>query len=137
MHQVDHAARGGYKSVELFLTDYQGRRHFQDHEIVAADLGQNAVIVIEPHDNDLSEHALVNMAKRFKRRAQLQMAGSLKFDSRHHTHTADFANHLIARERVAKSLAQNFTRDERAFTEILLFENVKRGEARAWTWNFR
>src|ERR1022692_5253097 len=45
VHQVDHAARGGDKFIELFLSDYQRRRYFQDHEIVAADLSENAVIV--------------------------------------------------------------------------------------------
>ncbi len=43
MHQVDHAARGGDKNlIELFLTDYERRRYFQDHEIVAAYLSENA-----------------------------------------------------------------------------------------------
>ena len=100
---------------------------------IAADLGENTVIVIEPHNDDLPEHAAVNVAKSFKRRAQLQLFRRLKFDTRHHAHAADFADHFIARERIAEALAQNFSHDEGAFAQIFPFEYVERSEGRPWT----
>src|SRR5258708_1116617 len=97
VHQLHHRGDCVDERVDLLVTYYQGRRHFQNHEAVAADLGENTVVAIHPHDYYLPKHAAVNVHERFKRHAEAHLLGSLKFNPREHAHAADLAHHFVIR----------------------------------------
>ena len=58
------------KLVDLTIGDHERRRHFQHHEVIAADLRENAVVSKQAHHDDLPEHRRMDGHECFKRNAQ-------------------------------------------------------------------
>ena len=79
--QFDYLAGCRYKFGNLGLRNDQRRSDFQHHEVVSADLGKDATIPKQTHDQNLSEHGGMNLGERFKWDAQCQALGSGEFDS--------------------------------------------------------
>ena len=76
VHEIHHVAHGFDKLLHLDFGDHQGRRHFQHHEVVAADLGENALIAKQPHHQDLAEERRGGCGGSFRRRRAGEAAGA-------------------------------------------------------------
>src|ERR1035437_1647755 len=78
--QVDHLANGCHKLLELPFRGHQRGRHFQHHEIVAADLSENVLVAEQAHDQHLAEHGRMNVPESLERHAQAKLARRGEFN---------------------------------------------------------
>ena len=106
MHEIHHVAHGFDKLLQLRFSHHQRRRHFQHHEVVSADLRENALIAKQPHHQNLAEHCRMYAAEALERDAQAKLPRRGEFDAAEHAETADGAHHFVRREGFGKLLAQ-------------------------------
>lgn len=71
----------GFDGIEilcdLVFRDDERRCDLEDHEVVAADLGEDVVMLEETHDEHLSEHAGMDGAEGLKGDAEAEGGGRL------------------------------------------------------------
>ena len=93
---------GGFDGVEvlgdLVFGDDERRSNFEDHEVVAAYLGEDVVVLEEAHGEHLAEHAGVNCAEGLEGDAEADRGRRLQDDSVEETRAADLREHLEAAE---------------------------------------
>lgn len=87
--------------VELVFGDDERRCDFDDHEVVAAHLGEDVVVLEESHDEHLAEHAGVDGAEGLEGDAKAERGGRLHDDAVEQAEAADFGEHLEAAEALA------------------------------------
>src|SRR6185369_10182214 len=66
MHQIGHRRDRAHEFVHLPLFDYQRRSGLEHHEIVPADLRQDALIAEQTHHHQLPEHGRMNVRESLK-----------------------------------------------------------------------
>src|ERR1700739_803959 len=98
MNFFHHTLYGAHKVRYLLLAYHQRWCSFQHHEIVAAHLCEEVMFAEKLAHNDLSKHAFMYLAKRFKRDAKLPALRTPELNAIEHAQTAHFSHHLIARE---------------------------------------
>src|SRR5579864_212288 len=94
IRELHDAPNSRNESIHLFFFNHQRRSHFQDHEIIPADLGQESEIPKQSHHQDLPEHSAVYSSERLVRNSQSKLLRCLKFDSHQQSQTANFFHHL-------------------------------------------
>src|SRR5258706_3868752 len=109
-----------YEFVELLRSYHQGRRGFQDHKIVAADLGENAFLAKHPHDDNLPEHGGMDFVECLIQCAECQILRWNEFDSVQETHATHFADHVEYRKLAAQLRSQRFTKMHRARAQLFV-----------------
>src|SRR5215472_15357591 len=87
-----------HKVFDLLLVYHQWRRSLQHHEIVPAHLCEEVMLAEKLAYNDLSEHAFMDLAKRFKRNAKLPALRTPELNTVQQSQTAHFSHHLVTRE---------------------------------------
>lgn len=117
--------------VELGFGDGERRRDFQDHEVVAADLGEDVLVLEESHDEDLSEEAGVDGFECFVGDAGGEFARWLEFDAGKHSFATDFFDHLEVSECGAQPVAEFDAHAVSALDEVLVIEDLNCGKPRA------
>ena len=130
MSKFDDIADGGDEFLHLIFTDDKRGRNFQHHEVIAANLSENAVIPEHAHDDNLSEHCRMNAHERFKRDTQLKLLRGAEFNPEKKTFAANFLDHFETRERCCEPVAKLAAGGKGAIAQALCFEYFKRGQPR-------
>jgi len=126
MHVADHGRDGRDIMIHLRVRHDQRRRDLQAHEVVAADLTEDAMVPEEPHHHHLSEHSGMDQVERFERGAQQQRPRRLEFESAEQSEAADFRHHLIFGEALPQHLAQLVALRGGARAELFVLQYVQR-----------
>src|SRR5260221_666843 len=109
-----------YEFVELLRSYHQGRRGFQDYIIVAADLGENALLTEHPHDDNLPEHGGMDFVERLVQCAECQFLRWNEFNSVQETHATPFPDHVEARKLAGPFRSKRFTKMHRARAQLFV-----------------
>src|SRR5665213_524428 len=118
MHHVHYFPNRMDETVKLPGGYNKRWGHLENKKVIPADLRQDAVVAEEPHHNRLAEHAFVDVAERLESEAQSHLLRRLKFNPRKHSDAANFTDHLIARQCLVQSMAQELAHGERPVAEI-------------------
>src|ERR1700685_2971264 len=114
-------------SIELAIFHREWRGNLENHEIIAADLIENAVSVEHTHHDHLPEQRRMNSRASFEGEPQLERAGWLELYPVEEPHAANFAEHLESCQTFAKRLAQIPSGILRARSEVFTLQDVQRG----------
>src|SRR4051794_13538379 len=132
--RVDHLedlANGTGEVIKLVFACDQGRSDLQDHEIIPADLRKDALLAKQAHHEHLPEETFMDTDKGFEREAQPHAARRLELDTGKHAEAADVLHHFELAQFQFQPAAEAVAEQDGARTELLRFENVQRGKARA------
>ncbi len=117
--------------LELSVGNDEWRRDLEDHEVVAAHLREDVVVLEEAHDEHLAEHAGMDGPEGLEGNAQAQGSGRLQDDPVEHAESAHLRKHLEAAETLGELVAQLCAHAVGARSELFLLDDVEGGEADA------
>ena len=99
-----------FDSIEILLDlrfgDNERRGDLEHHEVVAAHLGEDVVMLEEAFNEHLSKHTWVDGMEGLKRYAQPKRRWRLEDDAIQHAETADFREHLEPAEALGELSAK-------------------------------
>ena len=125
----------GFDGVEvlgdLVFGDDERRGDFEDHEVVAAHLGEDVVVLEETHDEHLAEHAGVNGAEGLEGDAEAEGGGRLHDDAVEETEPRTSENISKRLRRWVSWARSSAPRCSARAGEVFGFEDVEGGEAGA------
>src|ERR1700757_792944 len=106
MYDCKHIGQGTREGFEAFVGYVQRRRSLENHEIVAADLGKDAVVAVQPHHNDLPEHCGVDAVEGLKGKPQAKGFWRAKSDTGEVSNAADFVEDFVRGKDFAEANAE-------------------------------
>ena len=77
VHEPGNLRDCGDEGVDVAILHHEGRRDFQDHEIVSADLVQHAMVAEQAHDQDLAENRRVDRGRASNATRSFSVRGAL------------------------------------------------------------
>ncbi len=131
MREIHDATNRGNKFVHLRFRNHERRRNFQDHEIISANLGKNAVVAKQTHDHNLPKHCRMNLRECFEGNPQAQAARSGEFDPQQQSHAAHGLHHLVRGKLVRQTALQLVSHEGGAASELLALQHIQSGQAGA------
>ena len=129
MYQLHDIANRFDEAFHVRFGDNQWGRHLQDHEIVAADLRENALVAKQPHHYDLSEQSGVDLAKSLEWDPETELARCGELDAGEQARTAHLLHHFVIRQLLAQPRAQLLAKPHRAPSQIFLFQHIERRQS--------
>src|ERR1700757_2069430 len=106
MDNFKHIGQGAREGLEAFVGYIQRRRGLENHEIIAADLGKDAVVAVQPHYNDLAEHRGVDAVEGLKGKPQAKGFRRAKSDTGEVSDAADFVDDFVRGKDFAEANAE-------------------------------
>jgi hypothetical protein len=80
MGEFHDVPNSGNEFIHLPVRNHQRRCNFQNHEIISTNLGKNAVVTKQTHNQDLTEHSGMDLRECLEWNSQAQAARNGEFN---------------------------------------------------------